>query len=122
MNELLWRLNTEGGEVLNLPQEEIEKLDAILAEALRTPGRLDEEVNCPFCGGNPVYRYANGVSHCDDCETSWIDDEDFQRLTESEEARAARLAIEHQRAHSEPMFDLTPEPRSSTIDNNEERP
>lgn len=106
MNELLWRLNTEGGDVLNLPQEDIEKLDAILAEAMRTPGKKDEEMNCLFCGGGPVYRYANGVSHCVDCDTSWIDDTDFQRLTESEEARSARLALEHQQAHSESLFEI----------------
>ena len=104
MNELLYRLNTESGEVLELPQEDIDKLDAIFAEALSTPGKVDEEMNCSFCGGGPVYRYANGVSHCVDCDTSWIDDTDFQRLTESEESRSARLAMEYQQAHSEPLF------------------
>ena len=43
---------------------------------------------------------------CGDCLTVWIDDSVLQRLTESEEARSARLALEYQKAHSKPLFSL----------------
>ena len=104
MNELLYRLNTEDSETLNLSFEDTEKLEAIFREALRTP--VNYVGFCPFCNAGDARRHADGVWHCGECDTTWIDDSDFQRLTESEEARATRLAGEYQAAHSEPFFGL----------------
>ena len=106
MSDLLYRLNTEGdgAEGLNLSFEDTERLLAIFDEALRTPGKRDGL--CPFCGEGRAYRHENGVRSCGDCLTVWIDDSVLQRLTESEEARSARLALEYQKAHSKPLFNL----------------
>lgn len=102
MSDLLYRLNTEGD--VPLWDDDPEKLDGIFAQALRTPGTRDGL--CPFCGEGRSYRHEHGVRSCGDCLTVWIDDSVLQRLTESEEARSARLALAYQKAHSKPLFDL----------------
>ena len=102
MSDLLYRLNIESG--VPVWEDDPEKLDGIFAQALTTPGKRDGL--CPFCGAGRAYRHGNGVRSCGDCLTVWIDDSVLQRLTESEEARSARLALAYQKAHSKPLFDL----------------
>lgn len=93
-----------------LTPEELEAAERIFEDACGPDGWELIGGWCPFCavqplGGNLVSRHETGVHYCEDCQTFWIDDTDFRRLTETEDARLARLAGEYQAAHSEPLFD-----------------
>lgn len=101
MSDLLYWMNTEGE--CALPHDEDEIAERLFDEALGTPGVLAGV--CPFCGEGHAYKHENGVCSCCDCLTVWVTDSVFQRLTESEDARSARLALEYQTAHSKTLFD-----------------
>ena len=103
MSDLLYRLNIETG--VPVWGDDAEKLDGIFAAALLTPA-TDISL-CPFCGDGRAERHEHGVLRCADCETVWINDSDYQRLTEKPETVATRLALIYQQAHSEPLFDMT---------------
>jgi hypothetical protein len=102
MSDLLYRLNIDDG--VPVWEDDPEKLDGIFAQALTTPGKRDGL--CPFCGDGRAFLHADGVRRCKDCETTWILDSDYQRLTEDVETTANRLALEYQRAHSKPLFKM----------------
>ena len=95
----------------NLTPDELAAVERIFDAAIDDDAWVLVGGWCPFCviqplGGNLIRQHESGVHFCEDCDTFWIDDTDFKRLTESEEARAARLAGEYQAAHSEPLFGL----------------
>ena len=102
MSDLLYRLNIENG--VPVWEDDPEKLDGIFVQALTNPGKRDGL--CPFCGDGHAYRHEHGVRSCGDCETVWIPDSDYQRLIEDAATTANRLALEYQRKHSKPLFNL----------------
>ena len=101
MNALLHMVDDNGAP---LGWEESERLDGIFAAALATPGKRDGR--CPFCGDGRAYRHTDGVRRCADCETVWIHDSDYRRLTDDADPTAARLALHYQRRHSKPLFPM----------------